>query len=88
LNHTSNRTPKASSDLRISANIRSTPRTRNSSTASASGSARMPGSAATTRVAISPMYSPPYPFSGAGRPAATAYSERANRVIWEPASLK
>jgi hypothetical protein len=34
------------------------------------------------------MYAPPYPSSGTGSPFAAAYSDRANRSICEPASLK
>ncbi|CPU66384.1 Uncharacterised protein [Mycobacteroides abscessus] len=73
--------------------MRSTPRARKTSCASASGSVRGSGSpaataSATTASAISVMYSPPYPSSGASWPRERASSERAKRSIWAPWSLK
>jgi hypothetical protein len=41
-----------------------------------------------TLAAISVMYAPPYPFSGAGSPFAAATRDATNRSIWPPASLK
>ncbi len=72
----------------ISENMSPTPMRRNVSWRSSSGSDSAFGSSRSTCAAMSFTYVPAYPSSGTGSPFAAAISERTNRSIWAPASLK